>query len=399
MRSPFLMALIVIFPLAACQNATPESRKDPATAVATERAQEAPKAGAAPDVAAAKVSPDAAQAAKVDEAAPADGAEAAPDETVKAAEVAPEAAPEVAEVLTSPDGTVILPCGTAPEGMVCIPGGPFIRGSDNDPHSECKQPSYNKRHATNNSPASTIWMQTYYIDKTEVTFGAYSACMEAGECNKAKPLYRDFDRPLQPMTGMSWTDSDKFCTAQGKHLVTEAQWEKAARGPDGLLYPWGNEPEANCDIAVIMNEQGQRSCGIEKIGYKPEKGRVLEVCSRAEGVYGLCDMVGNAEEWVADWYSHSFADCGADCEGMDPLGPCGGKEEGCKHRYKVVRGGSWYWPKEHATSIHRRSHVPSNDPYHHYGFRCAASLDEAQAIAGEPAAVEAPSAPVQVIAP
>lgn len=377
-----LLPLFLVAALAACQNTAPEAPKDPTAKLPTENTAKG-EAPSAPDGTA--------------EAAGADTVEAVADAAVAveaAVDVAAEVEPEpVVEVLTAPNGTVIKPCETAPEGMVCIPGGPFIRGSDDDPHSECKQPSYNKHHVTNTGPAATIWMQTYYIDKTEVTFGAYSACMAAGECDKAKPLYRDFDRPLQPMTGMNWYDSDKFCKAQGKHLVTEAQWEKAARGPDGALYPWGNEPEASCELAVIMNEKGQRSCGVEKIGYKPEKGRVLEVCSRPEGVYGLCDMVGNAEEWVADWYSHSWADCGADCEGMDPLGPCGGKEEeGCKHHYRAVRGGSWYWPKEHATSIHRRSHLPLNDidHYHHYGFRCAASLEEAQAIVAEQDGADTP---------
>ena len=301
------------------------------------------------------------------------------EEALKKVAAASTMAAEAAKLI-APDGTEILPCGEAPEGMVCIPGGPFLRGMDNDPHVNCKQPSYNKKGVANTNPAETIWLQTFYMDKTEVTHKAYQDCYKAGGCDKAGPRYIDFDRDEQAMTGMSWFDSRKFCAAQGKHLPTEAQWEKAARGTEGWLYPWGDDPEPSCEIAVIMNEDGERSCGTTKRGNHPEKGRVLEVCSRGEWGYGLCDMVGNAEEWVADWYSHSYEECGDDCQGLDPKGPCDGADECEGHRYRVVRGGSWYWPKEHATTIHRRSHVPSNDPYHHYGFRCAASLEEAAAM-------------------
>jgi len=280
---------------------------------------------------------------------------------------------------TLPDGQPIAPCLTV-EGMACIPGGKFLRGSDNDPHAECKQPSYNKKHVVNTNPQMEIWMPTYYMDKTEVTMEAYKACVKAGNCVKSGPKYVDFDRPKQPVTGISWYEANTFCKAQGKHLPTEAEWEKAARGENGDIYPWGNAP-ATCENSVIMDAKG-RSCGQTKRGKNPEKGRVLEVCSKGETRYGLCDMIGNAEEWVADWYTANYEECGEACKGINPKGPCDGNDaEKCeKLRYKVVKGGSWYWPAEHATGIHRRSHVPSNNPGHHFGFRCAASQAEAEAL-------------------
>lgn len=280
---------------------------------------------------------------------------------------------------TLPDGRPILSCLTPIEGMSCIPGGKFIRGSDTDEHNKkCDQPSFNKHKYSNTTPQAEIWMQTYYMDKTEVTTEAYKACVKKKKCRKAGPVYIDFSAPTQPITGINWYDADQFCKAQGKHLATEAEWEKAARGEKGELYAWGNE-EATCERAILMDEKG-RSCGRKKKGHRPEAGRISEVCARGENRYGLCDMTGNAEEWVADWYTDSYKACGKACEGIDPKGPCeGSNAEHCgKLSYKVVRGGSWYWPASHATAYHRRSHVPSNEPGHHFGFRCAASQEEMQ---------------------
>lgn len=275
-----------------------------------------------------------------------------------------------------PNGEAILPCEEPPPGMVCIPGGPFVRGADDDEH-RCDQPSYNKKGQANTGPQAEVWLQTFYMDRTEVTVEAFKACIKAKKCDKAGPRYNDFSRPQQAITGISWYDAENFCRVMGKALPTEAQWEKGARGTEAALFPWGDAP-ADCERAVIMNAKGERSCGITKSGNSPEKGRVLEVCSRPAGIYDLCDMAGNAEEWVADWYSHDYASCGEDCAGVDPLGPCQGAATCAGHRYKVVRGGSWYWPAAHATAIHRRSHVPSNDPFHHFGFRCAASAAAAK---------------------
>ena len=115
-----------------------------------------------------------------------------------------------------------------------------------------------------------------------------------------------------------------------------------------------------------------RSCGIMRDGSTPETGRVLEPCTRGAHRYGLCDMVGNAEEWVLDWWTRDWTECGDACSELNPRGPCDGTVE-CDHEddERVVRGGSWYWDATHATGYHRRRHVPSNDPFHHFGFRCA----------------------------
>ncbi len=264
------------------------------------------------------------------------------------------------------------PCAEVPKDMACVPAGWFLRGS-NDLSHKCiqgGQPLARRGRKPAFYPEMKIWVDAFYIDLTEVTYEAYEKCVKLGKCKKVRPLYYDFDRPQQPKMGVAWFDADKFCRAMGKRLPTEAEWEKAARGPDGEINPWGNEP-ANCERAVIMNRKG-RSCGIKKLGGSAEVGRVLAVKSRPPGRYGLYDMVGNAEEWVADWWTKSWEACGEACAGKNPKGPCNGAVKCPKHSYKAVRGGSWYWPADHATGYHRRRHFPANDPFHHFGFRCAA---------------------------
>jgi len=248
--------------------------------------------------------------------------------------------------------------------MKCIPGGWFERGSDDGPK--------------NARPAMKVWQGTFYMDTHEVTSGQYRACMKARACKRAKPIYGDFSRAKQPMVGMSWYDAVAYCRWRGKHLPTEAQWEKAARGPDGETFPWGNEP-ATCKRAVLKDARG-RSCGVPKSGNLPHVGRTFTVGARPAFRYGLHDMAGNAWEWVADWYSKDWSRCGEACSKPNPRGPCDGAARCRRHRKKLVKGGSWYWPAAHATGFYRRAHVPSNRPLSHFGFRCAASVAAAGAL-------------------
>jgi formylglycine-generating enzyme required for sulfatase activity len=261
----------------------------------------------------------------------------------------------------SGDDAVTMQCPEPPQGMACIPGGAFVRGADNGP--------------VDARPRATVSVGTFFIDINEVTVAEYEACVSAGRCPRAGPRYVGYREPRMPITGVSWFDAEAYCRAHGKRLPTEAEWEKAARGSDGRMHPWGDEP-ADCRRAVIRDASG-RGCGRAKPGKNPDTGRPLPVGSRPAGIHGLFDMSGNSWEWVADWYSTSYAICGAACTGADPRGPCDGLPDCPGHRRKVVRGGSWYWPASYATAVYRRAHIPSNDPFHHFGFRCAADLDRA----------------------
>ncbi len=303
-----------------------------------------------------------------------DAAEVAPI-AVAEPEVAPEPPP-----LVAPDGTAIEPCvDPPPPGMACVPGGPFIRGSDDGP--------------ANTHPADTVWLQTYYMDVFEVTHGDFKACQKTKACLRGGPLYNDFSRAAQPIVGPNWYAAVRYCEVAGKHLPTEAQWEKAARGTEGALYPWGDEV-ATCEHAVIKDARG-RSCGVLKRFEHPKKGRTFVVGTRPAGVYGLHDMSGNAWEWVYDWASPDYERCGDACRGTDPKGPCDGNKKCRGHEKRVVRGGSWYWDASYATAIHRRTHYPINEiqDFHHFGFRCAASIEEATALARVEPSEPAPDEP------
>ncbi len=257
-------------------------------------------------------------------------------------------------------------CPSPPEGMACIPAGSFVRGVDVDPHV-CRQGGQSASGRAAFVPAEVVSLGAFFIDRHEVTQRRYRDCVSRGACRAARPLYPGFDADALPVTGVSWHDAARYCAWADKRLPTEAEWERAARGPLGATHPWGNQP-ASCALAVIADDTG-RGCG----GGAPEVGSLAPVGSRPPGVHGLYDMVGNAEEWVHDWWSERSDDCGDACRGRDPRGPCEGRAPCAGHAFKVVRGGSWYWPAEHATGFHRRRHLPDNpkEAFHHFGFRCA----------------------------
>lgn len=259
-----------------------------------------------------------------------------------------------------------LECNKLIKGMSCIHSGEFIRGSN--------------VYEANEKPEAKIYLDTFYIDQYEVTnedfqkcldAGACKDCLKSGKCKKIFPNYgARYSQARQPMVGVSWYSAKEFCEFMDKRLPTEAEWEKAARGTEGEIFPWGNE-KADCEKAVI-EEDGRKGCWQKKVS-PPHHMTTSEVGSRAPNRYGLYDMAGNSWEWVADWYSHSYEECGSACLGKNPKGACANLNSCEKFgNRKIVKGGAWWWPSDYARSSRRRPHVPGNFPeYHHFGFRCA----------------------------
>jgi len=201
-----------------------------------------------------------------------------------------------------------------PGEMVTIPEGVFTMGCDTP---EC---------TSDETPAHQVIVNAFAIDVTEVTQEAYAQCVAAGAC--VAPPYSECGwdpsvRGQHPVVCVSWYDAAAFCVWADKRLCTEAEWEKAARGIDGRVYPWGDE-EPSCDHAVY----GECGSGALPVGSQSPLG---------DSPYGARDMAGNVWEWVADRYvadAYSRADC---CD--NPEGP--GVEAGS---YRVSRGSAFFSP-------------------------------------------------------
>jgi formylglycine-generating enzyme required for sulfatase activity/serine/threonine protein kinase len=259
-----------------------------------------------------------------------------------------------------------------PADMIAIPGGSFFMGNDDALPLE--------------RPAHQVVLAPYCIDRFEVSVEKYKACSDGGRCKRAgttndwpdisakdhkvfDPLcnVRDAEaRAKHPINCVDWEMSDKFCHEQAKRLPTEAEWEFAARGPDGRKYPWGDDDPS----AGFMNACGKECVawgaknGVdEKAMYDVDDGfaTTAPVGSFPKGAsrYGVEDVVGNVWEWVADYYGPYSKD-----EQKAPTGPAQGDE-------RVIRGGSWN--ASYASWVRptfRYKDTPSKRSYG-IGFRCA----------------------------
>jgi formylglycine-generating enzyme required for sulfatase activity len=153
-------------------------------------------------------------------------------------------------------------------------------------------------------------LRAFEIDRSEVTVAAYAACAAAGGC---MPEGTDTTSLLPQM--LSWNEAKAYCEYRSKRLPTEAEWEKAARGTNGVRFPWGNA-DASCDLADFGD------CGLAAAPVGSFPG--------GASPYGALDMAGNLAEWVADWYG----DYSSFTRSPDPTGPTTGQ-------FKVLRGGAY----------------------------------------------------------
>ncbi len=169
-------------------------------------------------------------------------------------------------------------------------------------------------------PQHAVYLDAFWIDRTEVTNAMYAKCIQAGACQPPwQSSSSQFGNPRfanYPVAGMTWLRAKAYCEWAGRRLPTEAEWEKAARGTDGRLYPWGN---------AVPNSQ--------LLNFDAALGNTVEVGSYPAGAspYGALDMAGNLWEWVADWYQHDYY---AHSPSTNPPGPE-------PQAYHSCRGGSW----------------------------------------------------------
>jgi formylglycine-generating enzyme required for sulfatase activity len=198
-----------------------------------------------------------------------------------------------------------------------------------------------------------VTLDGYYMDTYEVTNVQYEAYVTTGG-GEASNYASDarFNGGQQPVVGVDWEDASGYCTWAGLRLPTEAEWEKAARGTDGRIYPWGDE-RATCERAVM--DDGGDGCG--------QGSGAWDVGSKPDGVspYGAHDMAGNVWEWVHDWYDSDYYNASPE---RNPLGP------EARATYRVLRGGSWFNNPGYLRASYRYRVDPSNRDYR-FGFRCA----------------------------
>ena len=221
--------------------------------------------------------------------------------------------------------------------MVYVPAGEFIMGSDDPAADEDER------------PAHTVYLDAYWIDQTEMTNARYGRCVAAGACRPiVYPRQGMAELPDHPAQGVTWLEADAYCRWAGRRLPTEAEWEKAARGTDGRLYPWGNElpasPMSNYDFLVG---------DVTEIGSYPD----------AASPYGLLDMAGNVWEWTADWYGEDYYQ---ESPRENPAGPDSGI-------LRVLRGGAWNNPGAVVRATNRFWAFPGRNDFD--GFRCALTAE------------------------
>lgn len=227
--------------------------------------------------------------------------------------------------------------------MVLIPAGEFAMGSDKGDDDE--------------QPIHRVFIDSFYIDKFEVTNGRFAKFVEAIQIEPPWG-FKDKETPVvhidQPVRWVNWMDAMGYCLWAGKRLPTEAEWEKAARGTDGRMYPWGNETPTPAHAVFGLKEGADT---VSAIGNR-DKGK---------SPYGVHDMAGNLYEWTIDWYDEQFY---SKNPAINPRGPAEGAA-------KVQRGGSYTNAPYRLRSTFRTKGDPTeHDP--NVGFRCAQDVPAQQ---------------------
>ncbi len=246
-----------------------------------------------------------------------------------------------------------------PTDMVLIPAGEFLMGSLPD-SSGLPGLDRNPQPEGDEFPQRTVFLPEFRIDRTLVTNVRYRECVNAGTCVSQSGGDRNYHNgpafDNYPVTYVSWDDALAYCQWAGKRLPTETEWEKAARGTDGRIWPWGNALKDNPSAPVQRANVGDSDAG----------GNPTPVDAYPNGAspYEALDMAGNVWEWVNDWYKFDYY-AGRPDPDSSPTGPTEGESTGLK----VIRGGSFETVGVDARTTERNAVSPS--PSFDIGFRCA----------------------------
>lgn len=231
--------------------------------------------------------------------------------------------------------------------MVHFPAGEFEMGS---PKGIGKKNEY---------PNHKVYLDAFYLDRFEVTFADFEAYL-AAHLKKYPTITGWVDRKARadlinkPIFGLQWKRCRNYCEWRKKRMPTEAEWERAARGIENRIYPWGNEPpdksRANFGNCCFV----QKGKVHNEVGHY-EKGNTAE---------GISDLGGNVAEWVSDWYDKKYY---KRTPYKNPKGPKKGK-------YHVIRGGAWNSLPMYLRSSSRYGESDGKD-YYGIGCRCAKDAD------------------------
>jgi len=201
--------------------------------------------------------------------------------------------------------------------MVWVPAGEFLMGSSDDDVAQLlnENPEWGAERFNDEKPQREVYLDGYWMYKHEVTVAQYRKFCEE-TYREMPPAPKSGWKDDHPMVMVTWTDASAYAKWAGMSLPTEAQWEKAARGTEGRIYPWGNTWDAE-------------KCNNYESGAKQTK----PVGSYTSGAspYGCMDMAGNVWEWCSDWYDRDYYKSGPS---RNPTGP---KDGSCR----VLRGGGW----------------------------------------------------------
>ena len=235
--------------------------------------------------------------------------------------------------------------------MVLVPSGSFEMGRSSGHPDE--------------QPFHVVHLDSFYIDTYEVTNALYKGCVNGLVCRPPTNdhFYADLKYSDHPVVFVNWNMAAMYCEWRGARLPTEAEWEKAASGPEQRDYPWGNGFD---DVRLNFCDTNCDEVGKDR-GANDGYAMTAPVGSFNAGVspFGVYDMAGNVSEWVADWYDEYYY---VNSPNTNPTGPENGT-------YRVLRGGSWLHSENDARVFRRFKLNPDVNAYNYTGFRCARDVE------------------------